>query len=91
MSELMAFVDQIVDPLLPETVHPLTVRAAALRAHYGRQGKIVYDRLDRWREEHGGCRSGSHESGVEGCMYVIHCTERGAVAVCESWQFGGRD
>ena len=88
MSELIGFVDQITEPLMPDVVHPLTLRAASLRAYYGRQGKTVYDRLDRWREEHSACGSGSHEAGVEGCMYVIHCKDRDAVAVCESWQFG---
>lgn len=75
--------------LAPELVHPIEARAATLRAHYGRQGKTVYDRLDRWREEHAKCVPGSHESSIEGCMYVIHCKDRGAVAVCESWQFTG--
>lgn len=75
------------DGLTPELLHPIEVRASTLRAYYGRQGKIVYDRLDRWNEEHGRCAPGSHESGAEGCMYVVHCRERDAVAVCESWQF----
>lgn len=62
-------------------------RAAELRAHYGKLGKIVYDRYDRWQDEHSLCAPSAHEPGVERMIYVIHCKDTDAVAVCESWQF----
>lgn len=81
---VQAMVIELVDDLTP-----LQHRAASLRAYYGRQGLTVYDRLDRWRQEHGQCDPDTHSGGVEHCMYVIKCWGMGAVAVCESWQFGG--
>jgi hypothetical protein len=64
----------------------LNRRAAELRAQYGREGKVVYDRLDRWREEHRTCVK-DHEPTVERMIYVVHCRSTDSVAVCESWQF----
>lgn len=75
------------EPAQPEIRTALNRRADELRAQYGRAGFTVYDRLDRWRDEHRLCKPYAHESGVERMIYVIHCRDRGAVAVCESWQF----
>jgi hypothetical protein len=77
------------DPAL-QSVEQLTAlnrRAMKLRAQYARQGMTVYDRLDRWQDEHRGCGDGDHDPAVEQAIYVIHCRPTGSVAVCESWQF----
>lgn len=68
----------------------LNRRAQALRVHYGQMGRTVYDRLDRWREEHWRCAPKDHEPLVERGIYVIYCRPTNAVAVCESWQFSSR-
>jgi hypothetical protein len=77
----------ISQPHTIEEISALERRAQYLRAHYARLGKLVYDRLDRWQDEHQSCASTDHEPIVEGMMYVIHCRAMDAVAVCESWQF----
>lgn len=75
-------------PVMAYQETALNRRAAELRAKYGAEGKVVYDRLDRWREEHRRCDDATdHEGTVEHMIYVIHCRAMDAVAVCESWQF----
>lgn len=73
--------------MMPEQLDALARRAANVRNDYAREGWTVYDRLDRWRDEHEDCQPFEHMPSVEQNVYVILCAHRQSVAVCESWQF----
>lgn len=52
-----------------------------LRQYYGANGWTVYDRRDRWMEEHNAPLYCEHEDKLEGGVVVTVCAGTGAVLV----------
>lgn len=62
--------------------------ALRLRSYYGEQGLTVYDRRDRWVEEHKRCKSEEHDLRMEGSIEVKICIPTGAVLISSDDGYG---
>lgn len=61
--------------------------ASTIRSRFGSEGYIVYDRRDRWRDEHAACLS-KHTRRMDGSVAVDICPDTTSVLIVANEPLG---